>query len=129
MSPEPSRLLDDIAAVDQRLRAALDDPRRIDRVRGLWGANSPYRDFTPKLAPLFEGARRVFEQGQMVLGRDAHAARFAVLALKDGSGFGVTRPASVVVREEQARHLRAVGETAPAGQRAGSSCSACTTVP
>ena len=80
-------LIRDIAPVDKRLRAALDDPRRIDRVRGPWGAHSPYEDFTPRLAPLFERARQVFEQGPMALARDAYAALFAVLARKDGYGF------------------------------------------
>ena len=105
-NPRSDSLIRDIAAVDKRLRAALDDPRRIDRVRGPWGANSPYEEFTPKLAPLFERACKVFEQGQMVLARDAYAALSGVLALKDGYGFAVTRPASVVVKEEQARYLR-----------------------
>jgi hypothetical protein len=105
--------------LDARFRAALGDWRRIDRVRGFGGANNPYDDFAPKLGRLFERARTAFDQGNMNLARDAYAALFATLALKDDDGFAITRPESISICGEQVRYLRAVGETAPAGHRGG----------
>lgn len=110
-------LLRDIALLDKRFRGALGDWRRIDRVRGFGGPNHPYDDFAPKLERLFGRARMAFVQGNMGLARDAYAALFATLALKDDYGFAITRPESISICDEQARYLRAVGETAPAGQR------------
>ncbi len=111
-------LLKNIALLDARFRAALGDWRRIDRIRGFGGANSPYEDFAPKLGRLFERVHLAFDHGSMALARDAYAALFVLLALKDDYGFAVTRPESVVICGEQVRYLRALGETSPAGQRA-----------
>ena len=79
----------------------------------------PYDDFVPKLARLFERVRLAFDHGSMVLARDACAALFALLALKNDYGFAVTRPGLVVICDEQIRYVRALGETSRAGQRAG----------
>lgn len=114
----PDPLLRDIASLEKRFRAVLGERRRIDRVRGCWGPNNPYDDFAPRLARLLERARLAFDQGNMALAHEAYAALFALLALKDDYGFAVTRPETVVIADEQVRYLRAVGETAPAGQRA-----------
>ncbi len=53
----------------------------------------------------------------MRLARDAYAALFATLALKDDYGFAITRPKSISICDEQVRYLRAVGETASPGYR------------
>lgn len=89
----------------------------MDRVRGFGGATNPYDDFSPKLDRLFERSRAAFDQGNMSLARDAYAALFATLAMKDDYGFAVTRPEKISICDEQIRYLRAVGETAPAGKR------------
>ncbi|HOY57603.1 MAG TPA: hypothetical protein PK640_05630 [Verrucomicrobiota bacterium] len=113
----PDSLLRDIASLDRRFRAALGDWRRIDRVRGFGGPNNPYDDFAPRLERLFARARTAVNQGNMNLARDAYAALFATLALKDDYGFAITRPKSISICDEQVRYLRTVGETAPAGKR------------
>ncbi len=115
--PRLEPLLREIAALERRFRAALGENRRIDRVRGFGGANNPYDDFAPVLARLFERARLAFEQGNIILARDAYAALFALLSLKDDYGFAVTRPEGFAIGEHQIRYLRALGENAPGGQR------------
>ncbi|MCP5523250.1 MAG: hypothetical protein H7A46_17075 [Verrucomicrobiales bacterium] len=115
----PNPLLKDIASFDRRFRAALGDWRRMDRVRGFGGPDNPYDDFAPKLERLFKRTRKAFEQRNMRLARDAYAALFATLALKDDYGFAITRPKSISIADEQSCYLRAVGETAPPGQRGG----------
>jgi len=66
---------------------------------------------------LFESARLAFDQQKMALARDAYASLFALLGLKDDNGFAVTHPKDVVISDEQARYLRALGETAAPGRR------------
>ena len=48
----------------------------------------------------------------MELARDAYAALFTILALKDDYGFGIERPKSLVIFDEQARYLRTLAQTA-----------------
>jgi hypothetical protein len=110
-------LLKEIAAFDARFRTALGDWRRINRVRGFGGPHSPYDDFAPELERLFVRTRKDFDRGNMRLARDAYAALFTTLALKDDYGFAITRPESISIGEEQTRYLRAVGETVPPGRR------------
>jgi hypothetical protein len=113
----PDPLLKDIASFDARFRAALGDRRRVDRVRGFGGPDNPYDDFAPKLERLFGRARKAFDQRNMRLARDAYAALFATLALKDDYGFAITRPKSISICDEQVHYLRALGETASPGYR------------
>ena len=110
-------LLAAISSLERRFRRALGDARRLDRVRGFGGPNNPYDDFAPALGRQFELTRRAFDQGKLEVARDAYAALFALLALKDDYGFGITRPERLVIREEQARYLRALGQTAAPGER------------
>ncbi len=110
-------LLKEIASFDARFRAALGDWRRLDRVRGFGGPDNPYDDFAPELERLFGRTWKVFDQQNMRLARDAYAALFATLALKDDHGFAITRPKSISICDEQVRYLRGVGESAPPGRR------------
>ena len=114
---QPKSLVDGISALETRFRRAMGDSRRLDRVRGFGGPNNPYDDFAPPLGRLFQRTRQASDEGKMELARDAYAALFAVLALKDDYGFSITRPDGLVIRDEQARYLRALGQTAEPGAR------------
>jgi len=114
---QPKPLAEGISALETRFRRAMGDSRRLDRVRGFGGSNNPYDDFAPPLGGLFQRTRQAFDEGKMELARDAYAALFAVLALKDDYGFSITRPKGLVIRDEQVRYLRALGQTAEPGAR------------
>ena len=118
VSLQSDPLLHDISAFERRFRRALGEGRRLDRVRGFGGPNNPYDDFALTLGHLFERTRQAFDQGKMELARDAYAALFALLALKDDYGFAITRPECLVIRDDQARYLRAIGQTAAPEKRA-----------
>ncbi|MBI3869163.1 MAG: hypothetical protein HY299_11615 [Verrucomicrobia bacterium] len=117
VSPQSDPLLDDIFSFERRFRRALGDGRRIDRVRGFGGSNNPYDDFAPALGRLFERTRQAFDQEKMELARDAYAGLFALLGLRDDYGFAITRPEGLVIRDDQARYLRAIGQTASTQER------------
>ena len=105
-------LVDGISALETRFRRAMRDGRRLDQVRGFGGPNSPYTDLAPPLERLFQGTRQALNEGRMELARDAYAALFTILALKDDYGFGIERPKSLVIFDEQARYLRTLAQTA-----------------
>ena len=109
---QPESLRTGISALEARFRRAKGDSRRLDRVRGFGGLNSPYGDLAPALERQFERTRQAFNRGKMELARDAYSALFAILALKDDHGFGIERPKSLVILDEQARYLRTLGQTA-----------------
>ena len=93
------------------------DSRRLDRVRGFGGLNTPYGDFAPALERQFERARLAFDREKLELARDAYSGLFAILSLKDDYGFAIDRPKSLVILDEQARYLRALGQTSEPGVR------------
>jgi hypothetical protein len=122
---EAESLLDDIADLAVEIEEAMEDaPEPEEHYE--WGGYDDeegdedlYTEFVEPLVGLFDRAQAAFDYGNLSLARDAYAALFELLGQEDDYGRGVSPSdlTGVDIAEAQARYLRAVYETAPAGGR------------